>query len=266
MKFVDRILFLSFLVSISEVSVVSLINFSSSCSTLSCITDENELSDRIGTQALTLQVPATLYVWLEKMRVPSFVAWVDVILLATISIVSDDVSSLAHVWIALAFVSFRLVGSLQVRYDSISALQYACLFSLRTLVSVFSFGHACTSVIDFCKPVGWRWPLPPLGVLLSELGFFLFGTLFFALNIREDKAWYGGRELFYSFGISVSLILIRAVMNPLSSSLLLILAGFDLSLCLRYRKESADWKSPSTLARFSILTVCLSFPTVLSFF
>ena len=263
--FTDRLVSACYIVSLLQICSVCLSTYSDSCFTVSCLTDSSEIADRIGVQALTLQIPATVYVW-HRMRLPLPLSLLDACLLSTVALVSTDVSKEGHRYVSLAFVCYRLVVSLVARFSSISSLQFLCLFSLRILISLFTYGYSCVTILPFCFAAGWASPLPPLGVLVTELGFFVFGTAFFALSVREDPPSEGAREYSYAFLASSLLSAVRAITSGSlpSAALLCVPLLFDLSLGNSFR--SAPYEGGvSGWGKAALLSAGLSGPTILSF-
>ena len=225
-----------------QLTVVCVLNFSSACSTVSCATDAGELADRLSTQALTLQAVATYYAW-QYVQLPTAFAVSDTLALLILAIVSSDVAGDLHNYVALLFVTQRILVTFSVSDGSLPLDRLYMLVLLRSLSLIFLGGYACPVVIPtLCETLSTPI-LPPILVLLTELGVALSGVGFLFLDlVKPPVAWAADRLTVCAFGVAVVLHLTVIIAKFSTGTLAFMLLASFMDSVLAWRL----WKVSST--------------------
>ena len=214
----------------------------STCATVSCATDNGELSDRISSIALTLHAVGSISLWRIN-GVPSALITIDTLFLFALATVSTDISSVGHNYIALFFVTIRVsiissgVGRLRAELDIISLY---IILALRCCSLIFLFGYACPSVIpEVCNSLSSRTKLSNASALVVETGFVVCGMSYMLTMLYERPAWEADVLSLVSVGVAILGNAILAILRFSAGAVLLLGIGTTIDIALAFR----IWKS-----------------------
>ena len=201
-------------------------NFSSQCSTVSCATDHNELSDRLSTQLHTIHTMAVVCA-LYLANVPISLCLLDGTAFLLFSLTSSDVVG-DNIHAAITFVHITIHMSLLVfivwqrpTYTNILIFAF-----MRALGFALLIGYSCPEAIpDVCASLASP-KLPPFLVMLIELSICATAvTLLCAAIIRTAEDVESDIYLVATFLYSAASTLVL-LFPKFSAGSLLIVTGF----------------------------------------
>lgn len=153
-------------------------NYSDQCYTVSCVTDKDELSDRLGTLAFaSFGVSAfPLYAYYGTY---GWIAALDAIASFLLSVLSYDVSEI-HVPLAIAFTWLRLGAASTWTSRLPKWGVYIANFVMPTIGHTFFFSYACPYLLsETCGTVRFAIPLATQTAMLMEGSFLLVSTILY---------------------------------------------------------------------------------------
>lgn len=205
----------------------------SQCATVSCATDNGEVSDRVSTMSLTMHAIGSALVWVEK-RALVGLASMDVSLLLALAILSGDVASTVHNYVALSFIIVRVV--LIISTSTLDLLELYLVVCLRSFSQVFVFGHACPKVIpEVCESISAGIPLSQSAALFVEAGMVVCGLGYMIIAADTRPEWKSDSVLPAALGITLFGNLLIALLGWSLPSALLLVVGSSIDAALAFR-------------------------------
>lgn len=212
----------------------------SECATVSCATDNGELSDRTSSVALTFHAIGSASLWAQR-RAPTALAAMDVTLLLALALVSSDVASVAHNYIALCFMAVRVI--LFVSFDTSGGAQdivsLYLVVALRSCSLVFVLGYACPNVIpEVCVNLSANTALSRPAALAVETAMVVCGLMYMIAMVTERPGWRADALSLVALGVAVVGNVVLAILRPSIGGTVLLAIGssIDIALASRLRK------------------------------
>lgn len=210
----------------------------SQCATVSCATDNGEVSDRVSTMSLTMHAIGSTFVWMRK-RALAGLASMDISLLLALAILSSDVASTVHNYVALSFIIVRVVLIISTGTSQGGGLDILALYlvvCLRSFSQMFVFGYACPKVIpEVCESISASSPLSQSAALLVEAGMVVCGLGYMVIAVDTRPEWKSDRVFPAALAIALVGNLLIALLGASLTSALLLAVGSSIDAALAFR-------------------------------
>ena len=207
------------------------------CATVSCATDNGEVSDRVSTMSLTMHAMGSALVWIEK-RALAGLASMDISLLLALAILSSDVAPTVHNYVALSFIIVRviLIISISTQGKGFDFLALYLVVCLRSFSQIFMFGYACPKVIpEVCESISAGIPLSQSAALFVEAGTVVCGLGYMIIAADTPSGWKSDSVLPATLVIGLFGNLLIALLGWSLPSLLLLAGGSTIDAALAFR-------------------------------
>ena len=165
-------------------------------------------------------------------------AILDVILLISLAVVSSDVSSVAHNYIALTFLAVRVILIVTLE-QSASLVSLYLVVLLRFVALCFALGYACPFVIpEICLGLSAKNTLSDSYALALETALVACGTGYMMASTKKGIAWSADALSIIALAIAIVGNIILAILRFSVGVvfLLSVVSVIDLTLLLRLYK------------------------------